>query len=228
MDTPQLIPVDPRPGRAAPSAPASCAGQAALALLLVLLAGLLAHRGYGGRLGTRPTEAATGPPARRLDLNASDHKALEQVPGIGPKMALAIEEHRRANGPFRDVADLRTVHGFGPATLDKVRPFVHADAPPEEPPPAEPLVLTRKPAAPQPSVTRSVSRKITADDPPVDLNAASIEELQRLPKVGPTLAHRIVEYRGRARFQSADDLRKVSGIGSKKTFEAIRPFVTAK
>jgi competence protein ComEA len=49
---------------------------------------------------------------------------------------------------------------------------------------------------------------------PVDVNSASAEELERLPRVGPALAKRIVEWRERhGPFNGPDDLRHVRGIG---------------
>ncbi len=52
---------------------------------------------------------------------------------------------------------------------------------------------------------------------PLDLNAATVEQLQELPGVGPVLAQRIVDWRvAHGRFSSVDELREVSGIGAKK------------
>jgi len=60
----------------------------------------------------------------------------------------------------------------------------------------------------------------------LDLNRATSAELQKLPGIGPTLAQRIVEARQRrGGFASAEDLKRVPGIGEKK-FEAIRDLVT--
>ncbi len=66
-----------------------------------------------------------------------------------------------------------------------------------------------------------------APDPgPVDLNRASVEELARLPGVGPGLARRIVEERERrGRFDSPDALRNILGLGPKK-LAAMRHLVT--
>jgi competence ComEA-like helix-hairpin-helix protein len=58
----------------------------------------------------------------------------------------------------------------------------------------------------------------------LDLNAASLEELQTLPGVGPVLAARIADERERRPFARVEDLRHVSGIGV-KTLERLRPYV---
>jgi len=51
----------------------------------------------------------------------------------------------------------------------------------------------------------------------VDLNTATVAQLDTLPGVGPALAQRIVEYRTQhGGFRSIDELRKVQGIGDAK------------
>ena len=61
----------------------------------------------------------------------------------------------------------------------------------------------------------------------VDLNAASAEELEGLPGIGPSLAGAIVAYReANGPFDGVDDLDAVPGIGP-KTLENIRALVTA-
>jgi competence protein ComEA len=60
----------------------------------------------------------------------------------------------------------------------------------------------------------------------LDLNAATAEQLDALPGLGPVLADRIVEWRtAHGRFASVDQLREVSGIGARK-FESLRGLLT--
>lgn len=59
----------------------------------------------------------------------------------------------------------------------------------------------------------------------ININAADTEELALLPRVGPSVAGRIVEFReANGKFGSVEDLMLVRGIGE-KTFEMIEPYV---
>jgi competence protein ComEA len=60
---------------------------------------------------------------------------------------------------------------------------------------------------------------------PVNLNTATVEQLDTLDGVGPATAQKILEYRAQhGGFGSVDDLAQVAGIGPKK-LEALRPQV---
>lgn len=62
---------------------------------------------------------------------------------------------------------------------------------------------------------------------PVNLNSATLEELQTLDGVGPVTAAAILEYRTQnGGFRSVEDLGQVPGIGP-KTLEALRDKVVA-
>jgi competence protein ComEA len=60
----------------------------------------------------------------------------------------------------------------------------------------------------------------------LDLNAATAEQLETLPRVGPALSARILQWRTEnGRFTSVDDLLEVPGIGE-KTLDGFRELVT--
>lgn len=66
------------------------------------------------------------------------------------------------------------------------------------------------------------SRRGTA----VNVNSASVTELEELPGIGPAIAQRIVEHRdAHGPFSSIEDLTEVSGIGD-ATVEKLRPEAT--
>jgi competence protein ComEA len=59
----------------------------------------------------------------------------------------------------------------------------------------------------------------------VNINTASSEELQLLPRVGPALAGRIIEFReANGPFQTVDEILAVKGIGE-SSFEKLEPFI---
>jgi len=61
---------------------------------------------------------------------------------------------------------------------------------------------------------------------PLDLNTATVAQLDALPGVGPVLAQRIVDWRTQhGRFGSVGDLSKVTGIGDAKLAD-LKPLVT--
>ena len=65
-----------------------------------------------------------------------------------------------------------------------------------------------------------------ADGIKVNLNTATLEELDALPKVGPVLAQRILDWRqDHGTFKSVEELDAVDGVGP-KMLEALLPLVT--
>lgn len=59
-----------------------------------------------------------------------------------------------------------------------------------------------------------VHRLPAVEEGPLDLNNASFNELLRLPRIGPTLAGRIIRYREEhGPFHSLEELLNVEGIG---------------
>jgi len=59
--------------------------------------------------------------AGRVDVNTASATELQELPRIGPKMAARIVQHRRDNGPFGTLDELRRVPGIGPRTVENLR-----------------------------------------------------------------------------------------------------------
>lgn len=73
-------------------------------------------------------------------------------------------------------------------------------------------------------VTEGTPASKTADL--VNINTASVEELDQLPGIGPTIAQRIVAYREQyGPFASIEDIVNVSGIGQ-ATYNQIKDLIT--
>lgn len=192
--------------------------QSVALILLLVLAVLIGFRWYLDRYGTRPTEQNRDA-AQRVDLNRASRNELMQLPGVGPAMADRIVAHRESNGRFSKVEDLDHVPGIGDATVSKLRIWVKVDlAEGEER--TEPDRLTRKPPTP-----KSKSESKNTAKGPVDVNRATLEELNTLPNIGPVLAQRIIDERTKKPFANVEDLRRVSGIGPKR-IEALRGLVS--
>ena len=70
---------------------------------------------------------------------------------------------------------------------------------------------------------RSTTAAVAA---PLNLNAATVAQLEALPGIGRATAERIVEYRQKnGSFKKAEDLMNVRGIGE-KNFLKLKPLVT--
>jgi competence protein ComEA len=60
----------------------------------------------------------------------------------------------------------------------------------------------------------------------VNINTATLAELQSLPRIGPKVAQRIIDYRTQnGNFKRVEDLMKVKGIGE-KVFAQLKDWIT--
>lgn len=59
-----------------------------------------------------------------ININTADYETLQLIPGIGEALARNIIEYRNANGPFKSIQELDNVKRIGPATIEKIRPYI--------------------------------------------------------------------------------------------------------
>ena len=66
----------------------------------------------------------------------------------------------------------------------------------------------------------------TSSGAPINLNTATVAQLETLPGIGKSTAERILEYRQKnGGFKKVEDLMNVSGVGE-KSFLKMKPLIT--
>ncbi len=95
------------------------------------------------------------------------------------------------------------------------------------------LLLSRQDRTVEAGITVETEKQVSQEEilpdlSPLNLNAATAEELQKLPGIGEALAERIVRYRTeQGRFQTIEELMNVSGIGQGK-FDAVKELIAVE
>jgi competence protein ComEA len=165
---------------------------------------------------------ATGAAVRAQTADASSRDALRRQI-VAVESAGASDRRKRSAGgrksPSREAAtDAATIEGSHRrrSTSDLTEL------------PAQPAIDPRSIFAPtvvQPSQRRA-GKKEPASGSPIDVDVATANELERLPRIGPALAQRIVDDRtANGPFGSLDALRRVRGVGPAMVRE-LTPYVT--
>ncbi len=202
----------------APSWPRSAQVTAVLLLSLSLL--LMGWHAWSSQRGScRPSTLESDIlDTQTLDLNQADRAQLLQLPGVGDNLAGRILVYREQHRGFHNVDELRNVGGIGPKMIERLRPLLYVSPLDGD----EPLGPT--PEIQQKEPPRGFSDKVLPTKR-IDVNRAGLDELRKLPGIGPKLSQRIVETRQKRAFQSVNDLRRVPGIGP-KILERLRPHIT--
>ena len=173
--------------------------------------------GTGAANGSAPVGATTAPapepPGAQLVVSVSGKvrsPGLVEVPA-GARVADALAAAGGAL-PGTDLTQLNLARRVN----DGEQVAVGVPAAPDAAPAAGPTGSAAAPAAGGPS----------APTARLDLNAASADQLDGLPGIGPVTVQRILEWRTRnGRFSQVEQLREIEGIGERR-FAQLRELVT--
>lgn len=145
------------------------------------------------------------PETALVDANTATAEELETVPGIGPTIAGRIVEDRRQNGPFQSVAELERVRGIGSRNIQRMTPYITVSDTT-----SVTLVGGGVPGGSEATPPEIGQATVGL----INLNTATAEELDTLPRIGPVLAARIIEYRrAYGPFTSVEEVTLVEDIG---------------
>lgn len=193
--------------------------------------------------GANPSESAQGGPSGEATVRVHVAGAVNN-PGVYtlPAQGRAVDAIAAASGAAAD-ADLDRVNLAG-ALSDGVQIYVphrgETAAPAQIQPNGGTANAGQGNAAngaaqngasqggtqPQPARTLTPAGSAQKGSTPVNINTATAEELQTLPRIGPAMAQRIIAWReAHGGFRSVDELDAVPGIGP-SMLENLRPLVT--
>ncbi|MEP6590700.1 MAG: helix-hairpin-helix domain-containing protein [Gemmatimonadota bacterium] len=149
--------------------------------------------GDGDPLAHRDSSRAMGRALAEGELVDADRAGaveLQRLPGVGPALAKRIVADREIHGAFGGTVGLDRVPGIGPALLGRLGGH---------------LTFSGVPADTDPG-----------DGPPLlDLNRATVSQLDGLPGIGAARARAIVAFRDSAGpFRQVSDLRLVRGLSA--------------
>lgn len=151
----------------------------------------------------------------KININSANSDQLQQLPHVGPVTAELIIQYRNLNGAFASVDSLTAVKGIGPKTLEKIKPMAFCGEFSQQSNSSEP----KKKPSPEPT------QPVVPEAGKININTASAEELQSLPRVGPVMAERIIQYRkDNGPFPTIESIVNVKGIGP-KTFLKLKPII---
>lgn len=151
------------------------------------------------------------------NLQTVTKKELISIPGIGEKRADDILFYRTENG-FSCLSDLKNVKGIGDATFARLEPFFIPFG--EEKSSSKTTASVDKKKEVQ---EKHADSSLNDDSSKININTATLKELQKIKGVGPSTAAKIIALREElGTFTSIEQLLQVKGIGP-KTLEKMKP-----
>ncbi|XP_057653342.1 endonuclease/exonuclease/phosphatase family domain-containing protein 1-like [Diorhabda carinulata] len=142
----------------------------------------------------------------RLNINIASEEELMTLDGVNREIARSIVEHRKAIGRFRKIEDLAVVRGIGADRLQKLKPEICVSS-------RRSLSYTSSRAQSYDSLKSYESRLTVRSNKLVNVNKASVFELQTINGVTQEIAAAIVHHRTKkGKFRQIEDMIKVKCI----------------
>lgn len=190
-------------------------GVLVLAVMMLMAAGCScgqeetpATEGTGEEAGGEPDVVTTG---GLIDLNKATVAELDEVRGISPKVARAIVAYREKHDGFKSVDELIDVDGIGDITFAKLKPLFTVGG--EVAPAAEG------------DAPAEGEGEAEAAGGLVNVNTATLEELDAVKGIGIPTAKKIIAWREEhGPLRSVEDL-KAAGIAA-MTINNIKDLIT--
>lgn len=184
---------------------------------------------------TDSTEAATQELTDFLwiDINRADSEELSRLSGIGSVTADKIIAYRTGAGGFSDITEIINVDGVGEKTFAAIKDHIYVTQ--EYTVPYEPSAENEESYVSEETfaeetvfVPETTDVQESVPEPeiiPIDINAASAEDFDRLPGISAELAENIIALRTSIQyFQHIDELFYAEGM-TVEIFSGIKGYV---
>jgi competence protein ComEA len=165
---------------------------------------LLSALGSESPLAQRDSAQKSARPLRdgeRIDVDQASASELARLPKIGPRLAKVIVAERQEHGAFGGIEGLDRVAGVGSGLLKTLTPHVtFSGTPGQGGGKSDGSVGSTTPLAVSPA-------------PALNLNTATLSQLDALPGIGPARAKAIIRYREEhGQFTATEGLAEVPGM----------------
>ena len=149
------------------------------------------------------------PPNEPLDITTCSINQLISI-GFSKKVAYNIQKYLRAGGVIDEPGDLMKIYDMDSMQLTKAAPY---------------LIFPEKKVDGKTSALSETGSGTSLSN--LDINKATLSELDQLPGIGPILAERIIKFReSLGGYTSPDQLKDCYGL-SPEVYEKIRPRLNA-
>lgn len=137
-------------------------------------------------------------PDEQINIDSAPASEIARLPRVGARLAKTIVADRQERGAFGSLNALDRVSGVGPGLIKILAPHLRF----------APVAAAQAPGGlPAGTAVR--------ESPVLDLNSATLDELDALPGIGPAKGRAIIAYRSsHGAFKGPDELGRVPGISA--------------